>query len=31
MSPPIVMDFDTAAKALEIIEQAIDATEKQLL
>ena len=31
MSPPIVMDFETAQKGLEIIEQAIDAAEKQLL
>jgi len=31
MSPPIVMDFDTADKAMEIIAQAIDAAEKQLL
>jgi hypothetical protein len=30
MSPPIVMDFDTAAKALEIIEEAIAAAEETL-
>jgi len=30
MSPPIVMDFDTAAKGLEIIEEAIAAAEKTL-
>ena len=30
MSPPIVMDYDTAAKGLELIEQAIDAAEKEL-
>ena len=31
MSPPIVMDFDTAAKGLEIIEEAIGAAEKALV
>ncbi|MBN2455003.1 MAG: aspartate aminotransferase family protein [Sedimentisphaerales bacterium] len=31
MSPPIVMDFDTATKGLELIEEAIDAAEKNLL
>jgi len=31
MSPPIVMDFDTAAKGLEIIEEAIGAAEKALM
>jgi 4-aminobutyrate aminotransferase-like enzyme len=31
MSPPIVMDFETAAKGLEIIEEAILAAEKELL
>jgi 4-aminobutyrate aminotransferase-like enzyme len=31
MSPPIVMDFDTAAKGLEIIEDAIGAAEKALM
>lgn len=31
MSPPIVMDFDTAAKGLEIIEEAITAAEKALV
>lgn len=31
MSPPIVMDFDTAARGLELIAQAIAAAEKQLL
>jgi 4-aminobutyrate aminotransferase-like enzyme len=31
MSPPMVMDFDTAAKGLELIEDAIDAAEKELL
>ena len=30
MSPPIVMDFNTAAKGLEIIEESIDAAEKEL-
>jgi len=30
MSPPIVMDFDTAAKGLELIEEAVAAAEKQL-
>jgi 4-aminobutyrate aminotransferase-like enzyme len=30
MSPPIVMDFDTAAKGLELIENAIAAAEKEL-
>ncbi|MBN1853510.1 MAG: aspartate aminotransferase family protein [Pirellulales bacterium] len=30
MSPPIVMDLDTAAKGLEIIEEAIAAAEKSL-
>ncbi len=30
MSPPIVMDFDTAKKGLEIIEESIAAAEKQL-
>lgn len=30
MSPPIVMDFDTAAKGLEMIEEAIAAAEKSL-
>jgi len=30
MSPPIVMDFDTAARGLAIIEEAIDAAEKAL-
>ncbi|NOX56086.1 MAG: aspartate aminotransferase family protein [Planctomycetes bacterium] len=31
MSPPIVMDLDTATKALEIIEEAIGAAEKALM
>ncbi len=31
MSPPIVMDFDTAAKGLELIEEAIGAAERELL
>jgi 4-aminobutyrate aminotransferase-like enzyme len=31
MSPPMVMDFDTAAKGLELIEDAIGAAEKELL
>jgi 4-aminobutyrate aminotransferase/4-aminobutyrate aminotransferase/(S)-3-amino-2-methylpropionate transaminase len=31
MSPPIVMDFDTAARGLEIIDDAITAAEKELL
>jgi len=31
MSPPIVMDFDTATRALAIIEDAIGAAEKELL
>jgi 4-aminobutyrate aminotransferase-like enzyme len=30
MSPPIVMDFDVAAKALAIIEEAIDEVEREL-
>ncbi len=30
MSPSIVMDFDTAGKGLEIIEEAIAAAEKTL-
>ena len=30
MSPPMVMDHDTAAKGLEIIEEAIGAAEKEL-
>ena len=31
MSPPIVMDFDTAAKAMDIIEEAIAETAKELM
>jgi len=31
MSPPIIMDIETAGKALEIIEEAIGEAEKQLL
>ncbi len=31
MSPPIVMDFDAATKGLELIENAIDSAEKELL
>ena len=31
MSPPIVMDFDTATRGLELIENAIEAAEKELL
>jgi 4-aminobutyrate aminotransferase-like enzyme len=30
MSPPIVMDFDTATKGLELIEEAIGAAEREL-
>ena len=30
MSPPIVMDFDTADKCMDIIEEAIAETEKEL-
>ena len=31
MSPPIVMDLDTASRALELIDEAIGAAEKELL
>ncbi|MHC4122041.1 MAG: aspartate aminotransferase family protein [Planctomycetota bacterium] len=31
MSPPVVMDFDTASKAMDIIEESIAETEKELL
>ena len=30
MSPPIVMDFETAGKAMDIIEESIAETEKEL-